>query len=321
MGEIPGGCRRIKHIPSLTDLEYRKDGTSVAKSMKVPVEQRSLIGPYTFRLEGDMDTRQELLARLQHIISEHLGVKVEEITENSTWTDLGADSLDRMEMSLAIEGALNVDIPHPVGEQLNTVGETVDHLLTLILAPRDISKIRLEAVTTNQQWAEMLGVRTQVFTIECGFSFKPLPGPGEAGVWHFMARDNHDAVGTLSVVDTTKDHQIHQRYKLRFGENDRVARYAQLAILRPYRKRGIFEMLIETAQRTVIHPNAFNYGWLLYPAAHPHSCELTQRFGFTAQAPLLTTEFGKCHVLIRRESSLPQVNWTEGQRRFAAAAP
>jgi len=266
-----------------------------------------------------MNTKQELLTRLRQIISEHLGVEEHEITENSTWENLGADSLDRMEMSLAIEGALNVDIPHPVGEQLNTVGETVDHLVALMSRPKDVANICIEAVTTNQQWAEMLGVRTQVFTIECGFSFNPLPGPGETGVWHFLARDNHDAVGTLSVVDTTKDRQVHQRYKLSFEENDRVARYAQLAILKPYRKCGIFEMLIETAQRTVIHPNGFAFGWLLYPAVHPHSCRLTQRLGFTAQAPLLTTEFGKCHVLIRRESSLPQVNWTETQRRFAVA--
>src|SRR5260370_790521 len=268
-----------------------------------------------------MDTKQELVKRLQQIISEHLGVEEQEITENSTWTDLGADSLDRLEMSLAIEGALNVDIPHRVGERLNTVGETVDHLLTLMPGAGGISNIRIEAVNANQQWAEMLGVRTQVFTIECGFSFKPLPGPVEAGVWHFLARDKHDAVGTLSVIETSKDHQIHQRYKLRFGKNDRVARYAQLAILKPYRKRGIFEMLIETAQRTVIHPNGFTFGWLLYPAAHAQSCGLTGGLGFTAQAPLLTTEFGKCHVLIRRESNLPQVNWTEAQRRFATAAP
>jgi len=57
------------------------------------------------------------------------------------------------------------------------------------------------------------------------------------------------------VVDTTGDHHAHQRYRLSFAEDDRVARYAQLAILKPYRKRGIMEMLIEAAQRTVIHSN------------------------------------------------------------------
>jgi len=247
---------------------------------------------------------------LQQIISEHLGVRKEEVTEESTWTQLGADSLDRMEMSLAIENAFNVGIPHMVGERLNAVGETVDHVLTLIAVGRDVPNIRIELATTNQQWAEMLGIRTQVFTIEQGFSFRPLPGPGETGVWHFLVRDNHNTIGTLSVVDTTGDRQVHQRYRLRFAEHDRVARYSQLAVLRPYRKRGIFKMLIDTAQSTVIRPNGFAVGWLLYTAAHARSSMLTQCLGFTVQEPLLATEFGSFHALIRRESSLGQLEAT-----------
>jgi GNAT superfamily N-acetyltransferase len=186
----------------------------------------------------------------------------------------------------------------------------VEHLLTLIAVRREISNIRTEAVSTNQQWAEVLGIRTQVFTIENGFSVRPLPGPGERGVWHFLARDNRDAIGALTIVDTTGDRQVHQRYRLSFGNNDRVARYAQLAILKAYRKRGIFKMLIESAQSTVIRPNEFSVGWLLYPAAHARSSMLT-RLGFSVEKPLLTTEFGSCHVLTRRESSLPRVSWAD----------
>src|SRR5580658_2965731 len=101
-----------------------------------------------------MYSKHELLARLQQIMSEQLGVQREEITEESTWAKLGADSLDRLQMSLAIENVFKVGIPHPVGERLNTVGETVDHLLTLIAVRGDISNIRIEAATTNQQWDE-----------------------------------------------------------------------------------------------------------------------------------------------------------------------
>jgi acyl carrier protein len=269
-----------------------------------------------------MDARQEFLTRLKQIISQQLGIRQEEITEKSTWTQLGADSLDRLGLSLAVENAFKVDIPHGVGERLNTVGETVDHLLTLIAKRSGISNnVQVETVTTAQQWAEMSRIRNQVFAIEHGFSVRPLPGPEETKVWHFLARDNGDPIGTLSVVDTTGDRQVHQRYRLNFGENDRAARYAQLAILKPYRKRGIFEMLIETAQSTVIRPNEFDFAWLLYPAVYAHSSKLTQRLGFTPEAHLLTTEFGNCHVLVRRESSFRQVNWMEDQRlRFAAAA-
>jgi len=81
-----------------------------------------------------MNEKRELLARLQQIISEQLGVRQEEVTEKSAWAHMGADSLDRLEMSRVIEDAFKVDIPHHIGERLNTVGETVDHLFTLIAA-------------------------------------------------------------------------------------------------------------------------------------------------------------------------------------------
>jgi acyl carrier protein len=86
-----------------------------------------------------MNEKQELLTRLQQIVSEQLGVQQEAVTPESTWAELGADSLDRLHMSRVIDEALKVDIPHHVGERLNTVGETIDHLLTVIPVRRDIS--------------------------------------------------------------------------------------------------------------------------------------------------------------------------------------
>lgn len=258
-----------------------------------------------------MHTKHEILTRLQEISSEELGVPREQITEESTWTQLGADSLDRLQMSRAIEDALKVEIPPAVGERLNTVGQTVDHLLGLIAKGREVSIIRIEAVTTDQQWIEMLGIRTQVFTIEHGFSFRHLPGPGETGVWHFLARDKLDPIGTLTIVDTTGDQRLHRCYRLSFAENDRVARYAQLAILKPYRKRGIFEMLIKAAQSTIIRHNGFEVEWLLYPCRCARSSKLTQHLGFIVEAPVLITEFGLCHVLTRRELDVVQGNRIE----------
>ena len=258
-----------------------------------------------------MNTKRELLARLRQIIREHLGVEEEEITENSTWSDLGADSLDRLDISLAIESSLNVDIPHLVGERLNTVGQTVDHLLILMRAPSDACNIRIETVTTWQQWVAVSKIRTQVFTEEHGFSFTPLPEPGEKGVWHFLAADKEDPIGTLSVIDTTHDRQLHERCRLSFGVNDRVARYAQLAILKSYRNRGILKMLIENAQSRVIRPNGFVLEWLLYPAVHAQSSMLIQELGFKAQGTVLNTEFGRCHVLIHRGASLSQASETQ----------
>ena len=75
-----------------------------------------------------MNSKQELLARLQQVISEQLVIQRDWITERSTWTQLGADSLDRLGITLAIEDAFKVDIPHKIGERLNTVGETLEYL-------------------------------------------------------------------------------------------------------------------------------------------------------------------------------------------------
>ena len=258
-----------------------------------------------------MNTKHEVLRRLQQIVSEQLGIQEHEISEKSTWLELGADSLDRLETSRILEEAFDVDIPHQVGEQLDTVGETVDHILSAMELQKDISNVEIEIATTNQQWAEILEIRNEVFANEYGFSVSPLPSPGKTGVWHFLARVDDRAIGTLSVVDTTKDRQLHQRYCLRFEKSERVARYAQLAILKPYRKCGVFEMLIEKAQNTVIRPNGFTVGWLLYPAGQARSGRLTQSLGFNVQMPLLTTEFGSCYALTRRESNLSQIGWTE----------
>jgi acyl carrier protein len=277
--------------------------------MKAAAMRVVAISAGTLALEGKMDTREEILTCLQQIIDDHLGVKhEEEVTENSTWAELGADSLDRLQISLSIENALGIEIPHSIGERLDTVGETVNHLLTRKQAPKDNANVRIEAIHTAQQWAEVSSIRTQVFSTEYGYPISPLPGVGEPGVWHLLARDKHDAIGVLSVVDTTSNRRVHQQNRLTFGEKERVARYAQLAILKPYRKRGIFEMLIETAQRTVIQPHRFTVEWLLYPATLASSSKLTRCLGFTAETRTLATEFGKCHVLVRRDLSLAQVS-------------
>ena len=81
-----------------------------------------------------MNARQEILARLLQIVSEQLGVPQDQVTEESTWIQLGADSLDRLALSLAVEKAFRMEIPHTVGERLNTV---VDLLLQAYRIERD----------------------------------------------------------------------------------------------------------------------------------------------------------------------------------------
>lgn len=78
-----------------------------------------------------MEARQEVASRLFQIISERLEVQPDDIKETSTWAQLGADSLDRLDLSLAIEEFFMVEIPPTVGEKLDSVGDTINHLLAL----------------------------------------------------------------------------------------------------------------------------------------------------------------------------------------------
>jgi GNAT superfamily N-acetyltransferase len=164
--------------------------------------------------------------------------------------------------------------------------------------------IQIELVETIQQWTTVFKIRTQVFHKEWGFTFERLPGRGAAGVYHFLACDGQgNGVATLSIVETTCDIGLHRRFGLAFPEDQSVARYAQLAVLRPYRGLGIPERLIQDAQRQVIHPNSFDFGWLLFPANRTAACELTRTWGFTPRSEVFSTWFGHCRVLVRDETA------------------
>jgi GNAT superfamily N-acetyltransferase len=164
--------------------------------------------------------------------------------------------------------------------------------------------IRIEQVATVRQWTTVFRIRRQVFHDECGSGFELLPGPGAAGVHHFLACDGRGTgIATLSVVETTGEVGLHRQYGLAFPLDHRIARYSQLAVLPPYRGLGIAEYLIQEAQRQVIHPNSFDFGWLLFPAHRAAHCKLTRSFGFVARPEVFATDFGRCQVLVRDETA------------------
>lgn len=120
------------------------------KKSKVAAGQTIAIGN-ALQVEDKMDSRIDVLRRLQQSLAEQLGIPQERITEESTWAQLGADSLDRLETSRVIEDAFNVDIPHQVGEKLNTVRETVDYLIAMMQRDLMISDIPVDSTVRNQQ--------------------------------------------------------------------------------------------------------------------------------------------------------------------------
>ena len=63
--------------------------------------------------------------RARKIIVEHLGVEMDEVTNDKTWEELGADSLDLVELVMAAEDEFKVEIPDDTAEELTTVGEAI----------------------------------------------------------------------------------------------------------------------------------------------------------------------------------------------------
>ncbi|MEX2049197.1 MAG: acyl carrier protein [Gemmatimonadota bacterium] len=68
-------------------------------------------------------------ARVREIIVNELGVEPDKVTDNASFVeDLGADSLDTVELVMAFEEEFGVDIPDEDAEQMRTVGDAIAYL-------------------------------------------------------------------------------------------------------------------------------------------------------------------------------------------------
>ena len=71
----------------------------------------------------------DLVEKVKDIIAEELGVEREKLTnEASFMEDLGADSLDTVELVMAFEKEFDIDIPDEEAEKLKTVGDALKYL-------------------------------------------------------------------------------------------------------------------------------------------------------------------------------------------------
>ena len=67
--------------------------------------------------------------KVKEIIVEQLGVDASEVTIEAKFIeDLGADSLDTVELVMALEEEFNIEIPDDEAEKLITVGSAVDYI-------------------------------------------------------------------------------------------------------------------------------------------------------------------------------------------------
>lgn len=67
--------------------------------------------------------------RVKKIVIEQLGVKEEEVTTTASFVDdLGADSLDTVELVMALEEEFETEIPDEQAEKITTVQEAIDYI-------------------------------------------------------------------------------------------------------------------------------------------------------------------------------------------------
>ncbi len=67
--------------------------------------------------------------RVIDIVAEQLGVEKEKITRDSNFVnDLGADSLDTVELVMELEEEFEINIPDDQADKIQTVGEAIDHI-------------------------------------------------------------------------------------------------------------------------------------------------------------------------------------------------
>ena len=71
----------------------------------------------------------DIAERVKKIVVEHLGVEAAQVTEDAKFIDdLGADSLDTVELVMAFEEEFGIEIPDDAAEKIQTVGDAIDFI-------------------------------------------------------------------------------------------------------------------------------------------------------------------------------------------------
>ena len=118
-----GGCYGVVPIESgaLSPVPCAGHNRSLAKGR--------LFAGIKLRQFGVLKKMSDIAERVKKIVVEHLGVDAEKVTEKASFIDdLGADSLDTVELVMAFEEEFGVEIPDDAAETILTVGDAVTFL-------------------------------------------------------------------------------------------------------------------------------------------------------------------------------------------------
>jgi acyl carrier protein len=99
-----------------------------SSTTRLPTPARIAGGP-AHAENGRGQTMSNIAERVKKIVVEHLGVEPEKVTESASFIDdLGADSLDTVELVMAFEEEFGCEIPDDAAETILTVGDAVKFL-------------------------------------------------------------------------------------------------------------------------------------------------------------------------------------------------
>ena len=74
-----------------------------------------------------------MLDKIKSIVAEQLGVDEDQVTKDASFIDdLGADSLDIVDLIMNLEETFNIEIPDSDAEKVATVGDVVDYIKNLV---------------------------------------------------------------------------------------------------------------------------------------------------------------------------------------------
>ncbi|MEA5504177.1 acyl carrier protein [Halotia wernerae UHCC 0503] len=80
-------------------------------------------------------SQTEIFEKVKKIVTDQLSVEAETITPQSNFAnDLGADSLDTVELVMALEEEFDIEIPDEAAEKITTVQEAVDYINNKVAA-------------------------------------------------------------------------------------------------------------------------------------------------------------------------------------------
>ena len=71
----------------------------------------------------------EIKGKIKKIVADHLGIEEEKVTEEASFIDdLGADSLDTVELVMAFEEEFEIEIPDDAAEKIQTIKDAIDFI-------------------------------------------------------------------------------------------------------------------------------------------------------------------------------------------------